>query len=419
VADPVGAGDVVGDGEAVGDGDDAGADDGARCGDGAVMVTAADASGGFARCAAPPVAVRATELTDEASDGTVSVACSCRRAELASTAPRSQEEVPLPLPQPKLNSGAPPTSGTACSVSVASGMVPPVAQAVTVHWADLPRSLAACDRTTWRQRLTREAWETVLAVELVPVGVAEGEPVGVLLAVAVGLGEVGVAAGDDLRVRVGMGDDLRVLVGLGDAVPLAVAEPLGDAVPEGEVVPDGESVADGEAVPDGLALPDRSAVVELGDADGLPEPGVDELGAWLGVAEGEVDGAGERVSVLVGDGDGPVEPGSCSGSHDSLVAVARPAAAAGLGATAMPTPEAAVSRTPPATRAAVAGRACAKRMKTPYQCCSLLPGNDLSLIRWRPGSGLAPLAAIRHQLRPHTPRGRHRCLTPLATRITE
>jgi hypothetical protein len=97
------------------------------------MVTAADASGAVVRCAAPPVAVRATDLTDEASDGTASVACSCRRAELASTAPRSQEGVPLPLPQPKLNSGKPPTSGTACRVSVASGMVPPVAQAVTVH----------------------------------------------------------------------------------------------------------------------------------------------------------------------------------------------------------------------------------------------------------------------------------------------
>jgi hypothetical protein len=99
------------------------------------MVTAADASGAFARCGAPPVAVRATDLTDEASDGTASVACSWRRAELGSTAPRSQEGVPLPLPlpQPKLNLGRPPTSGTACRVSVASGMVPPVAQAVTVH----------------------------------------------------------------------------------------------------------------------------------------------------------------------------------------------------------------------------------------------------------------------------------------------
>lgn len=97
------------------------------------MVTAADASGAFARCGAPPVAVRATDLTDEASDGTASVARSWRRAELGSTAPRSQEAVPLPLPQPKLNSGRPPMSGTACRVSVASGMVPPVAQAVTVH----------------------------------------------------------------------------------------------------------------------------------------------------------------------------------------------------------------------------------------------------------------------------------------------
>jgi hypothetical protein len=40
-------------------------------------------------------------------------------------------------------------------------------------------------------------------------------------------------------------------------------------------------------------------------------------------------------------------------------------------------PDVAVIRTLPATRVTVAGRACAKRMKTPYQCCSLLLRNDL------------------------------------------
>jgi hypothetical protein len=107
------------------------------------MVTTAAAAGAVARCAAPPVTVRLTEVTDDALAGTVSAACSCRRAELASTAPRSQVDVPLPLPQPKLNAGAVPTSGTDCRLSVASGMVPPVAQAVTVHWAGWPRSLVA------------------------------------------------------------------------------------------------------------------------------------------------------------------------------------------------------------------------------------------------------------------------------------
>ena len=40
-------------------------------------------------------------------------------------------------------------------------------------------------------------------------------------------------------------------------------------------------------------------------------------------------------------------------------------------------PAVAVMRTPPAIRVAAAGRACAKRMKTPYQCCSLLLRNEL------------------------------------------
>jgi hypothetical protein len=45
-------------------------------------------------------------------------------------------------------------------------------------------------------------------------------------------------------------------------------------------------------------------------------------------------------------------------------------------------PEVAVIRTPPATRVTVAGRACAKRMRTPYQCCSLLLRNDLFSMEW-------------------------------------
>jgi hypothetical protein len=39
-------------------------------------------------------------------------------------------------------------------------------------------------------------------------------------------------------------------------------------------------------------------------------------------------------------------------------------------------------RTPPATRVTAAGRACAKRIRTPYQCCSLLLRNDLFSMEW-------------------------------------
>ena len=49
-------------------------------------------------------------------------------------------------------------------------------------------------------------------------------------------------------------------------------------------------------------------------------------------------------------------------------------------------------RTPPATRVTVAGRACAKRMKTPYQCCSLLLRNDIFSMEWHGGLGCARLA---------------------------
>ena len=250
--------------------------------------------------------VRLTEVTDDALAGTVRAACSWRRGESACTAPRSQVDVPLPLPQPKMNAGAAPTSGTDCSLSVASGMVPPDTQAVTVHWAGWPRSLVAWAGTTSRQRLTWSVCETVLAwCERVRVGV--------------GVAEGAAAAGDDLRFLLG--------------------------------------VADGESV------------VLVGVADGLPElGGGDELEGAL-LAEGEDDGAAECLSVLVWDGDGPGGAGGCTGAHDRLLPAARLAAAAELDTTATPTPEAAVNRTPPATMAAIAGRACAKRIRTPYQYC--------------------------------------------------
>ena len=62
-------------------------------------------------------------------------------------------------------------------------------------------------------------------------------------------------------------------------------------------------------------------------------------------------------------------------------------------------PEVAVIRTPPATRVTAAGRACAKRMKTPYQCCSLLLRNDIFSMEWHGRRGYACLvryASIQH-----------------------
>jgi hypothetical protein len=188
------------------------------------------------------VTVRSTELTDEASTGTVSCAWSCRGAEAESTAPKSHEEAPLPVPQPELNPGAPPTSGVACSRMAASGRSPPVAQALIFHSADVPRGLAECAATTLMHRLTGEVSRTVVASPCecrcfgcpAGLGVAEprgdpegvavlpGEPTGLGEGEPVGDGEcvrvlVGVADGECVKVRVGVADGecVRVRVGVG------------------------------------------------------------------------------------------------------------------------------------------------------------------------------------------------------------
>jgi hypothetical protein len=74
--------------------------------------------------------------------------------------------------------------------------------------------------------------------------------------------------------------------------------------------------------------------------------------------------------VAGGEGDGLAGAvGSCSGSHDSPLAVEAVLAAAVLAATVRLAPEAA-SRTLPAINVTVAGRACAKRMKRPISAAS-------------------------------------------------
>lgn len=122
----------------------------------AVMVTLADAIGSLGRRAALPMAVSVTDLTADASAGTVTCAWSCRFADLASTAPRSHDAVPSLLPQPKLNRGVT-LVGIAVSLMVASGTFPPVVQALMTHWAGSPRLLLACDRVTATQSLTSAA----------------------------------------------------------------------------------------------------------------------------------------------------------------------------------------------------------------------------------------------------------------------
>jgi hypothetical protein len=116
--------------------------------------------------------------------------------------------------------------------------------------------------------------------------------------------------------------------------------------------------------------------------DGLVGVGVGAcvVGAVVvGVGVGVVGAAVGVCEVGVGEGDGLDEDaGSCSGSHDWPPGAVAALATAVLAEAARPTPEAAVSRTLPAINVTVVGRACAKRMKRPYQCCSLLLWNDSS-----------------------------------------
>jgi hypothetical protein len=200
--------------------------------------------------------------------------------------------VPSALPQPKLNSGLPVPVGVTCSLTVAAGTVAPVAQALTVQRACLPRSLLACVAVTATQRL---AWAAGVVL-------ADAAGPDVLLA--------GVLSGEALGVAVDVGAGVSVVpVGVG-VMPVGVG-----------VVLVGVGVAEGDVV----------------------------VGDVVGVAEGLDDGAA-----------------SCSGSHDCVLG----SASALVAVRARLTPETAVSRTPPATRATAAGRRCANRMNA-YRCRSL------------------------------------------------
>jgi hypothetical protein len=144
----------------------------------AVTVVADDTCGSLDTCAALSAAVRRTDVTVLAEAATATFACSCRCAELASSAPRSHDAVPSWLPQPKLNVGFK-LAGVAVRRMVASGTLPPVVQAVTVHRADCPRWMLDCAGCTETQRLTCPAGVVAAAraTEPPPVGslvVAEG-----------------------------------------------------------------------------------------------------------------------------------------------------------------------------------------------------------------------------------------------------
>ena len=341
------------------------------------------------------MAVRLTDLTADALTGTVRCASSCRCVEFASTAPRSHEDVPSSLPQPKLNPGAPPLAGVAFSRMVASGTFPPVAQALTVHWTECPRSLLACERATSTHRLTGAACGTVLAPlsELLLVGVG----VGVLVAVDVG---AAVGAGCDVRVPVG--------TGVADAVSFDVVG-VADGVTAGleTTVRVGASLAPEEVAPDEAEL---AAVLVVVVDEGLVvvATGADVVGDGVGAV-----GVGVGVCVVgVADGVGLGDAAdSCTGSHDSLLDVVAAFAAVMPAAAARVTPEAAVSRTLPAINVTVAGRACVKRMKSPTSAARYCCGTTYSV--WNGFmSGSSPARRDTHFVEHQTPCGTLPALLP-------
>jgi hypothetical protein len=370
----------------------AGSCDDALEGGGAVIDSVAAAAGSLGRSAALPVTVRLTDVTADAVTGTVSCAWSWRGADLASTVPRAHEDVPSALPQPKLKPGATPLAGLAASLMTASVTFPPVAQALTVHWAGCPRSLLACARATSTQRLTCVACGTVLATScaVVPVAVGVGLALRVRVGVGVALDVVGVADGVGLaealtiaRVCVADGDGVvladafgvvvfagvdfvGVAAGLDFSVRVGAAVALADAAPESEALAVALAVVLGDAL---VVVDDGVADEVVGVADGVVGVALGVVGVAVGVVEVGV-GLGEvevevGVGVGVGEGDGlDGAAGSCSGSHDSPLAVVAVLATAVLAATVRLAPETA-SRTLPAISVTVAGRACAKRMKRP------------------------------------------------------
>lgn len=321
---------------------------------GAVMATVTDTLAAVGSWAALPVTVRLTDLTAEAVTGTVSCAWSCRCADCGSTAPRSHDEVPSEVPQPKLNVGVPLAAGLARSLTATAVAVAPVVQAFTVQPICLPRSLLACAAVTSTQRLA------CVALEVVP-------------------GDAAAAAGGSVGAVV---DVIRlapvVKVDGAAAVDADVDEDVDSDVDEAEPV--GEDVAVGEVVV-GDPLPDGVVVGVVGAAVGVVGVAVGVGVVLVGVGVGDGD-----VVVGVADGLGDAA-GSRSGSHDCLPAgvAALVAAAAVVAAAAKLIPETAVNRTLPATRVTAAGLGCANRMKTPYRCCWLLLGTLTRLRRSLPG----------------------------------
>lgn len=221
--------------------------------------------------------------------------------------------------------------------------------------------------------------EAVALCDLVGVGVALFDGAGLLDWLDDAADGAGFDAVEWLVLVEALTDELGAAadpeVGSGAAVGVRLDEAEVEAVAEVAALVAG--VPDAPVVELDAAGVDGAGVVVLGGGEEL-------VGVGVGVGFG-VDLVGVGVGVdLVGVGVGVVV-GSLSGWHD----VPRPdvieairAATLSVGpalpgevvtAAATSNPLAVTSSTPPTARVAVIGRAFAKRMNSPYQCCSLLP----------------------------------------------
>jgi hypothetical protein len=304
---------------------------------------AADAAGSVCRFAALPVAVRLTDVTVVAVRGTVSCAWSCRRAEPASTAPRLHEDVPSALPQPKLKSGVPAPAGDVRSWILASGTLPPVAQADTAQCVCCPRSPLCCKGTIPTHNLTcavpaaartplpaaAPAAPSDLAMAAVKTMACPRALPAVALAAVALLADVGVAVAGAGVVAVGVGVGVGVgvaAVGVGVGVGVGVA-----------------------AVGVGVGV----AAVGVGVGVGVVAVGVGVAVVCVG------EGVGVAVFLAVGLGDAAT---AWRGSHDSRLPAAVPAAAAAPAVAATMLPATTVTRTLPAATVTTVRRPRAKRI---------------------------------------------------------
>jgi hypothetical protein len=295
------------------------------------------ATAGFrVRLAALPLTVRVTAVTLVAVTGTLTSAWSSRCAELESTVPSEQADVPLPLPQPKVNVGEPPPA-VDCSWIEAADRVPPSAQAPTSHSAVCPRSVLCCSGTTPTHRL---AGVVAAASNAVRTAAWRERPAAAALAEDVLLDVGADVVGADV---VGAG---VVGAGVVDAVVVGAGVVGGGVVGAGVV---GPGVVGAGVVGAGVVGSDVAGAVVGADVAGAAVLGVAPVDA-VPEAEAVADALADVVSDF-------------TGSHDSAIPDVVAAVALLFIATTTP-PEAAESSALPAIKVTARRRPCAIRILT-------------------------------------------------------